>query len=229
MFNKDLFEYDEINHLGYYEGKLIPSVTQLLEMLFPLNDDIPSDRLQKASEKGTEIHNKIAQLNEVFRDCTDEEYEQLLKDAIEYALKSGMQELIDYVSLLKAYKLIPYASEKMVFLLDEKQDIICYGTLDFIAKAKETIKFGENTLFEKGEYYLFDFKTTSIFATEKTSWQTMIYKLAFEQGNPISINKNFGIWLRDGIKIMPLHSLGPKITLEVLKKLRVTYDIRRID
>ena len=227
MFNKELFEYDELNHIGYYQGEIVPSVTQLLDLLFPIDKDIPADRIQKAAERGTEIHDRIAQVNEVFRDCTDKEYEDLLKDTIKYAIKSGMQELIDYVSLIKAYKLIPYESEKMVFLLDENQDLICYGTLDFIAKSKESITFNEDTLFEEGDYYLFDFKTTSLFATEKTSWQTMAYSIAYKQAYNLPINKTFGIWLRDGVKIMPLHSLDPQQTINTFKRLRTAFDIRR--
>ena len=227
MFNKELFEYDSVNHIGYYQGEVIPSVTQLLELLFPIDKDIPADRLQKAAERGTEIHDKIAQLNEVFRDCTDNEYEQLLNEAIKYAIRSGMQELIDYVSLLKAYRLIPYESEEMVFLLDENQDLICYGTLDLIAKSKDTVTFGDDTLFEEGDYNLFDFKTTSLFASEKTSWQTMVYALAYQQAHKLPISRTFGIWLRDGIKIMPLHSLDPQQTIETFKRLRAAYDIRR--
>ena len=220
MFDINLFEYDSANHLGYYNGKLVPSTTQLLEKLFPLDQDIPEDRLLKASERGTTIHDKIAQLNEVFKGCDDKEYEMLLNDAIKYAIKSGMQELIDYVSLLKAYKLMPYETEQMVFLLDENGELICYGTLDVIFKAMGDITFEDNTLFEQGNFYLCDFKTTSVFAKEKTGWQTMVYTLAYEQSNPISITKNYGIWLRDGIKIIPLPSLDPKLTFDTFKGLR---------
>ena len=85
----------------------------------------------------------------------------------------------------------------------------------------------ENTLFEEGDYFLFDFKTTSLFATEKTSWQTMAYSIAYKQAYNLPISKTFGIWLRDGVKIMPLHSLDPQQTIDTFKRLRTAYDIRR--
>lgn len=227
MFDRNLFEYDSANHLGYYNGKLVPSTTQLLELLFPLDENIPADRLAKASERGTEIHSRIAQLNEVFKDCTDNEYELLLKDAIKYAIKSGLQELIDYVSLLKAYRLVPVASEEMVFLLDENQELICYGTTDVVFKALDTIQFdNDNVLFNSGNHYLMDYKTTSTFASAKTSWQTMVYAIAYEQAHPTTINKTYGIWLREGIKIMPLNQIDPNQVIKVFKNLRGAYDIR---
>lgn len=221
-----LFKYDETKHLGYYNGKLIPSTTQLLDIIYPLDSDIPQDRLDKASERGTEIHKLIEELNKYFDDPLP--YNVLLDENIDIAIEmkedTGKQEIIDYVSILSAYKLKPYDYEQVVFLLDENEEPICYGHYDSTMLATET-----NELVEENNLYLVDFKTTSLFDKKKTNLQTSIYSVAYEQNKGETIKGTFGIWLREGVKIIPLELKDKVYVIKLCKELRKIYDERNIE
>ena len=128
-FDRDLFTYNEEKHLGYYNGELVPSITQLLDILYPYGENVPQERLKNKATKGTELHELLESINFEFDNSLD--FDTNLSVAINKAIhlkeKSGRQELIDYVSILSAYKLRPFDYEEMVFLLDENGDLICYG------------------------------------------------------------------------------------------------------
>ena len=212
--NRDLFEYDEQNHLGYYNGKLIPSVTQLLDILLPLDDSIPEDRLTNAAKRGTDIHALLENLNEsiVARNIS----------ANDYACKSGSQEVYDYASILNAYHLRPLKYEEMVFLLDENGEPICYGHYDCIVGA-----YADIDPFENGQPYMLDYKTTSVFDKRKTSLQTHIYRVAFNQQGILQLNKHtFGLHLRDGVKLIPLKDQEDDYIISLCKELRVLFEER---
>ena len=131
MFNRDLFVYNEETHEGTYQGQRVPSVTQLVGILFPLSEDIPQDRLENAASHGTLVHDAIAQLNEYFDPHFP--YETNLDFVIDVATKiaqtKDLPELIDYVCMLSAFKLKPYEYEQLVFLCDEEGELICFSHL----------------------------------------------------------------------------------------------------
>ena len=201
MFDINLFQYDSANHLGYYKGHLVPSATQLVDIAFPMDSDIPQDRIENAATRGTHIHSLVEEINQEFDKSWS--YNENLKQAIQLAIMYDEKEAIDYVSFLNTYRLKPVVYEKLVFLLDENGDLICYGHLDLIVKSMETINFDE-PLFEEDKLYLLDAKTTSLFNKKKTTLQESIYKVAYEQESGKKIDKIFGLWLRDDIKLMPL-------------------------
>lgn len=220
MFDKSLFRYDSANHLGYYKNKLIPSATQLCEILFPLDDTIPEDRLKNAAERGTKIHGFIEDVNNIIR---DKGLYRTLKEEI--SMFETEKDIIDYFSLLNTYQLEPYDFEQLVFLLDENDEPICYGHYDLVVRAKEDI-----APFTKGSLYMVDAKTTSVFAKGKTALQTAIYRVAYNQlGNGYCEKQTFGIWLRDGVKLIPLDPKEENELIALCKGLRSIFDDRRKD
>lgn len=212
---KELFEYNEQEHLGYYNGKLIPSVTQLLDVILPLDDSIPEDRLTNAARRGTTIHDLLEKLNDNIVN------KHIVQN--DFACRCNCQEVYDYTSVLNAYHLRPLKYEETIFLLDENEEPICYGHFDCIIGGCADI-----TPFEKDQAYLIDFKTTSVFDKRKTSLQTHIYRVAFNQQGIFQLNKHtFGFHLRDGVKIIPLKDQDDDYILELCKKLRVMFDERK--
>lgn len=227
MFNQELFIYDKETHTGTYNGELVPSVTQLLEVMFPLSDNIPQDRLNKAAERGTTIHEAIELLNSYFDNPLS--FKQNISEVIDTIAKKDVPELIDYVSFISAYKLRPFDYENLIFLLDEKGELICYGHYDCTYLATQDITVNETDLFRENYLYMFDYKTTSLFAKKKTQLQLSIYALAYEQMSKNFISNIYGLWLREGIKLIPLYRQDNKYIIELCKKLKELWRKERND
>ena len=207
MFEERFFEYYEKKHLGTYQGHLVPSITQLLDVLFPLNSEIPQDRLEKAAKRGTDRHSEIERVNDMMN--------------VKHIIPSGCQdnttqETKDYLGLINAFSLRPICYEELVFLLDENGELICYGHFDLVVGAYKDIE-----PFEKDKAYMCDIKTTSVFDKEKTSWQTHAYRVALKQkGIMLNLaNKTFGIHLREGVKLIPLKDRTDEQVLSQFKLL----------
>lgn len=214
MFNRDLFNYDPQTHTGTYEGKPVPSVTQLVDILYPLDSNIPQDRIVNAAEHGTLVHDGCYELNCCFDNAYD--YDVNLKQAITLALQQNKcVEVVDYISLISAFKLRPFDYEELVFLLDEEGELICYGHYDLTAIATQEIN-----PFRGNRLYLFDIKTTSLFNKNKVAFQESIYAAAYRQcfGNPIE--GIYGIWLEKGAKLMPLDKISEDNVITLCKHLR---------
>lgn len=216
MFNRELFTYDEETHSGFYDGKPIPSVTQLVDIIYPLDSDIPSDRLELAAERGTKIHARVEEINYIFDTNYGGNFQTTLKKAIDRALEMGMQETLDYVSILSAYKLRPFDYENLIFLCDEQGELICYGHYDLVCQHEQDVDFAN---FREGQLALFDVKTTSLFNKKKVALQESIYALAYEQCSKNFIANILGLWLRDGVKVIPLERLDNKFVITLCKGL----------
>lgn len=204
--NRELFNYDEQSHKGTYKGFPIPSVTQLLDILFPLSSDIPTDRLEKASDRGTTIHAQIENINKLLMAKVE------MPNNYQYA-----NETLDYMAILNAYNLIPLRCEELVFLLDENDEPICFGHYDLVLGAQKN-----NEPFTDQMAYMFDIKTTSLFAKEKTALQTHAYRVAFNQNSQyLKLSpQTYGLWLRDGVKIIPLKQQSDEYIINLFKQLR---------
>lgn len=171
------FVFNEETHTGTLDGVVIPSITQLLSIEYPMSD-IPQDRLDKASEYGSSVHQDI--------EC----YNNGLSD--EFDTKEGH----NYKLLLDKFGLKVKSCEKTIFIKDRKGKIVAFGTYDALL---ESIK---DTCFAKvGDIILVDFKTVSQFDNEKVEKQLNMYALGSED----EITKLAGIWLREDImQIRPL-------------------------
>ena len=224
MFNRDLFKYDPSTHTGTYNGELVPSVTQLVDILYPMDSDIPQERIENAAKHGTIVHEAIEQLNEYFDNPFD--FKHNIRTVVEVADKvakyKNIPELLDYAGVLGAYKLRPFDYEELIFLLDEKGDLICYGHYDFTAMAQE-----DNVLFMEDRLYLFDVKTTSLFNRKKVAFQESIYALAYEQNSKNYITNIFGLWLENGAKIIPLARMDNDYLVKLCKQLAKVWKERQ--
>lgn len=217
MFNKDLFTYNEETHTGTYNGEPIPSITQCLGVMFPMNENIPTKRLENASDKGTTIHSAIETLNTYFDNPF--EYQHNIDVVVEIAGKvakhKNIPELVDYACMIATYKLKPFNYEELVFLLDENGDLICYGHYDCTFQAMEDIE-----PFRQDRLYMCDFKTTSTFEKQRNALQLSAYALAYEQASKNLIDSVFGMWLRNGAKIVPLKRHDNQYIIQLFKKLK---------
>ena len=202
-FVRNLFRYDETEHKGYYVGQLVPSITQLLEMIYPLADNIPTKNLKSAAERGTTLHEKIEEINKC--DCVSNEY---LLDP----------DCLNYIAFTKTLNLAIHKCEELVFLLDKNKELIAYGHFDFVFKCLDDNLFGN-----ANEFVLGDLKTTSEIYKSKVKLQTELYKVAYMQTFIETLsNRTFVLHLRNGeIKFIPFDTT-PNLqeTINVAKELR---------
>ena len=220
MFDEKLFTYDEEKHLGYYKGELVPSVTQLVDLVYPMNENIPLDRIQNAVDKGSELHEALLLVNSMFD--TPYYLEPTIKKVLDDIkdLTKHKEELVDYLSLLRVYGLKPFDYEELIFLLDENNELICYGHYDCVMQATKDLVVGEKTLFRENMLYLVDYKRTNAFNRQKVGLQTSIYSLAYEQMSKNYITNTYGIWFNEGIKLIPLIRQDNAFIITLCKKLK---------
>lgn len=208
-FVKDLFRYDEEEHKGYYVGELVPSITQVLEMIYPLNENIPTKNLKNAADRGTTLHGKVEEINKC--DCVPNEY---LLDS----------DCLNYLAFLKTLGLAIHKCEEMVFLLDENNELIAYGHFDFVFKCLDDNLFGN-----ANELVLGDLKTTSEVYRQKVKLQTELYKVAYMQTFRETLSdRTFVLHLRNGeIKFIPFDT-NPRQEeiIRVAKELRKMWNER---
>ena len=217
MFDKKLFTYYEETHTGFYNGELVPSITQLIGVAFPLSDNIKDEVLQKAANRGTLIHGGVEEINNLYINGSTD------KIVLDKVLKTENAEIKDYYCLLKTFNLKPIYAEQTVFLLDEDDELIAYGHYDFIAECVKS-----NDLFSCLELYLFDLKTTSVFDKKKTQLQTQIYRVACKQVGIELNDMTCGVWLRDGnANIYPFAPMEDLVVIRTCKALRKIWNERR--
>lgn len=230
---EEIFEYNEVEHKGTINGKVIPSTTQLLEVLFPMSG-IKKEVLANASEYGTTVHND---LHDYFTyktfECHTQEgrnFVRLMKDLeLEY-VDSEKQIIIrepftrvalafgTYDLLVRTTKNICVENGKIV-LKDEVQ------LEDELDEEENVIKPKDNVLYLKDRLILIDFKTVNQFVNEKVSMQTSIYAFGYnneligQKGKPISYV--CGVWLRDDIcQLRPLEKIESGQTFNLIRALR---------
>ena len=215
MFDRKLFTYNEETHMGFYKGELVPSTTQLISLLYPLNERIPEKNLKQAATRGTEIHARIENINNALMNG---------KSIAELYVGEEDLESAQYLELLATYSLKPIMAEKQVFLLDENGDLICYGHFDFVCECVKS-----NELFNCLDFYLMDLKTTSVFDKKKTALQTQVYRIALNQEVGETLNgKTCGVWLRDGnANLYPFEKVEDSQVINLMKLLKEKYDTER--
>lgn len=188
------FYYDSENHKGYVGEKLIPSVTQLLEILYPLGN-VPAEKLQQASEYGTMVHEDIEMVANGLADAQTSEGKNFEK-----------------LCALLHLKVIE-TEKQVLFRIDG--EIVAYGTYDGLFEcqdyivirdkqvvATEYVLDSDKILYEKGAIILYDNKTVYEFDNAKVGLQTSLYALAETR----HIDNVAGVWVRkDLCQLRPLH------------------------
>lgn len=108
-----LLEFIETTHTYIYNGIVLPSVTQILNVRFGRKyDGIPKDVLEKASAKGTALHKAI------------EAYEK-------HGIEGDVPELRNYKFLKRMYGFECIDNEVPVVLFDDGEAVAC-GRLDLV-------------------------------------------------------------------------------------------------
>ena len=108
-----LLEFIETTHTYIYNGIVLPSVTQILNVRFGRKyDGIPKDVLEKASAKGTALHKAI------------EAYEK-------HGIEGDVPELRNYKFLKRMHNFECIDNEVPVVLFDDDEAVAC-GRLDLV-------------------------------------------------------------------------------------------------
>lgn len=116
-----LLEYIDESHTYLYDGVILPSITQILKIKFGNKyNGVSKEVLQKASERGTMVHQSI------------EDYEKRNID------NPDIKELRNYKFLKKRFGFECLENEiPIVLFLDNKP--VCAGRIDLILKEKDQI------------------------------------------------------------------------------------------
>ena len=164
-----MIEFLKEEHLYLVDGIITPSVTQILQFLFPDKyKDVPPEILTKKAEYGTILHKviEIAEQEQMF----DIELLRQKIEGIDYIIESSFKQ---YLKLKEKYELEVLEQEQIVAY----KDLYC-GTFDMIA-------------YVKGKKSLLDIKTTAELDIEYLSWQLSFYELAKDE----TFEKLYVIWL----------------------------------
>lgn len=168
MIKLDKLEYLPKEHLYIYNGELLPSVTEILQIIFKDKySNIPEFMLEKAKIKGTNIHNAIE--NYIETKEISEEYINQVNSFITIIEEQGF-EVVD--------------KEKMIVVLNNNKPIIC-GRFDLLVRNKN------------GKLYVVDIKTTSKIDEDYLGYQLNTYKKGIQDTLGYEVDFLGCIWLRD--------------------------------
>lgn len=193
-----MFRYNAETHQGFWNDKLIPSITQLISLVYPMSENINDNVLAKASKRGTAIHEDIEKFN---------------MGAID---KCETIEGQHYAKLIELLGLKIVDTEKQVLIRDENDNVIAYGTLDQVLIATKDTDFAE-----KGDIVLLDTKTVSQVENEKVEMQVNMYAFAYEIMEDKNINKLGCVWVRgeEIAQVRPLHKWESSKTYLTIEEL----------
>lgn len=164
-----MIEFLKEEHLYLVDGVITPSVTQILNFLFPNKyKDVPPEILAKKAEYGTILH-KVIEIAEQEQTFDIRVLKQKI-DGINYIIESSFKQ---YLKLKEKYELEVLEQEQIVAY----KNLYC-GTFDMIAKVD-------------GKKSLIDIKTTAELDIEYLSWQLSFYELAKGE----TFEKLYVIWL----------------------------------
>jgi hypothetical protein len=160
-------EFKEDTHQYFYNGMEVPSVTQIISASNSgALQNIPSNILDSASERGIAVHQAIEFFNKYKFANISKEYEDYFEAYRKWYRKEGFS-FIEIQSEIKVYhKILNYA-----------------GTIDMLIT---------NT---KEEKMLIDIKTTNELNMKYVSLQLSAYKDALSNQG-ISVKKMYVLWLK---------------------------------
>lgn len=121
---EEVFEYNKETHKGFVNGVLVPSITQLVALRFPMGN-IKKSVLDNASDRGTSIHEDIELYN------------------IGISAEPLTEEGKNWKSFIRLVGIEIVDTEKMVFIRDYDGHIIAYGTFDTLFRLTKDTIFGK--------------------------------------------------------------------------------------
>lgn len=183
----------DANHVYTVENKCVPSVTQILQHIFPHKyDNVPETVLNRAAERGNGIHELI------------ENYALLQTDETRMDMELNG---INYAMLEKQEHINIQTSEQM----------ICYKDMD------EPLYAGKYDLqgFINDEPAILDIKTTAVCDKDYLEWQLTMYAMAYEQMTGTEIKKLACIWMpKKGTgKFIPIERLDTDYVLTEVREI----------
>ena len=147
----ETLEFLESEHIYLKNGILVPSVTQILQLIFPNKyKNVDKIILNKKASFGTEGHSIIEKLDVSDINIAKNQILDIKNKDLEVCIR-------EYLRLVKKYKIEPLEHEKMV----SYRYLFC-GTLDLIANIE-------------GIRTLCDIKFTAELDKEYLSWQLGMY------------------------------------------------------
>lgn len=185
-----MIEFIKDQHLYLVDGILVPSVTQILQLIFPNKyKNVDKTILNKKASFGTEGHSIIEKLDVSDINIAKNQILGIKNKDLEVCIR-------EYLRLVEKHKIEPLEHEKMV----SYKYLFC-GTLDLIANIESTRS-------------LCDIKFTAELDKEYLSWQLGMYALALNE----TFEKYYCIWLPKK-ELGQLVEIKPKTKEEILKKL----------
>ena len=186
----ETLEFLESEHIYLKNGILVPSVTQILQLIFPNKyKNVDKTILNKKASFGTEGHSIIEKLDVSDINIAKNQFLGIKNKDLEVCIR-------EYLQLVEKHKIEPLEHEKMV----SYKYSFC-GTLDLIANIE-------------GTRSLCDIKFTAELDKEYLSWQLGMYALALNE----TFEKYYCIWLPKK-ELGQLVEIKPKTKEEILKKL----------
>ena len=170
--NGHVLEYFDDEHVYLVDGVIVQSITQILKYKFGGKyNGVSKSVLQKASEKGTMVHEAI------------EKY-------CKYGYESDLPELRNFKFLQRVYKFDVLCNEVPVILSFDGEPVSA-GRLDLVIE-----KIGEDGALH-GERGIADIKRTSTLDKEYLAYQLNLYRIAYQQCYGMKIDFLKGIHLRE--------------------------------
>lgn len=191
--NGNVLEYFDDEHVYLVDGVIVPSITQILKYKFGGKyNGVSKSVLQKASEKGTMVHEAI------------EKY-------CKYGYESDLPELRNFKFLQRAYKFDVIENEVPVILSFDGKPVSA-GRLDLVIE-----KIGEDGVLH-GERGIADIKRTSTLDKEYLAYQLNLYRIAYQQCYGTKIDFLKGVHLREEKRKYVDIPINEEMAIELVKE-----------
>ena len=194
--NEHSLEFEDETHTYICDGIIVPSITQALKFKFKNKyAGIDKDTLQRASEKGTEMHEAI---------------ENWTRNGVD----SDLPEVRNFKFLQNQYGFEVLDNELPVILSMDDEPIMA-GRLDMVIRFYTKVD----------EIGLADLKRTSTLDKEYLGLQLNLYRLAYQQcyGQDISFLR--GIHLREDVRKFVNIPINEQYTWDFIKDWRANGNI----
>ena len=166
-----MIEFIEEEHIYLIDGVIVPSVTQILNKVFPKKyEGVPDYILNKKASYGTKVH-KLIEIIETKKPKRPIAYLKRYY-GMDYIQEESIKQ---YLKIKGEYKIKVLESEKVVAYENKYA-----GTLDIKASVN-------------GKLAIIDIKTTAELDEDYVSWQTSYYELADEP-----VEELYCLWLPKG-------------------------------
>lgn len=190
--NGHSLEFEDETHTYICDGIIVPSITQALKFKFKNKyAGIDKDTLQRASEKGTEVHEAI---------------ENWCRNGVD----SDLPEVRNF-KFLQCQYLFEVEDNEIPVILNMDDEPIMAGRLDLVIRQHAEGEF---------ELGLADIKRTSALDKEYLGLQLNMYRIAYQQCYNKEISFLRGIHLREDVRKFVNIPINEQYTWDFIKDWR---------